>query len=383
MSLLQQEASLPKSKDSEDFIKYLNSLKVQMTLNNGVLILKDLGQLRQKFLSFFQQKDCPTKNKIVVFDFLVGFLENNYGSDYELQFTNHLLPYILSSCLTDKGEILESAEEVLEAFIRVPSQLAKIIDFVIENYMEKSNSVTITASIQLLTKYIEYHPKIISAECSSFINLMGVLCQLKNSKNKILEEEVMKVIMNFIQRFPATMKDVSIRMENNFLSQLIQQRNDDLNQSQGNKKLFFPKNSKKAKSLIKEAAKNYIKIEKEKTIQVSKAKFSPQKLIEKMNSFSEEENMVKMSKCELDSSYEEIKGSPSNKSHIPLSDNGLAFNIFPQNTIEDLQNPKISTEERIKLLEVMISFLKSAKGLNKNFHSTNSFLNFILNLLEK
>ena len=152
--------------DPEKLQKSLCELKEQMTLNNGVLVVKDLNQFRNNFINFFKinEKNYNNKNAILVFDFLTCFLENNYGGDYEVQFTTHLIPFIIKSCLTQTGKTHEAAEETLEAYIRVHSQLAQIIDYLVENELKSDNLSTVISGVEMILKYLEFHPKIISCE---------------------------------------------------------------------------------------------------------------------------------------------------------------------------------------------------------------------------
>jgi len=177
-----------------------------------------------------------------------------------------------------------------------------------------------------------------------------------------------EIITNFLKRFPATMKEVANKMDNESLKEMIKLRNSSLEYKKERKKQIILEISKE-----KERNKDN-KMHKD-SQSGTPASVKP--------SESESKIDLKLVKCKTPSKDNEEEEKSVSNSSIPLSDNGLAFNIFPQNTISEVLKENLPNEERIKLLEVMISFLKSARELNKNFHSSNSFLAFILNLLKK
>ena len=191
---------------------------------------------------------------------------------------------------------------------------------------------------------------------------------MKDSSEKELNEKGNEIMTNFLKRFPATMKEVANTMDNESLKEMIKLRNSSLEYKKERKKQIILEISK----------------EKERNKATKMHKDSPSGTPASSVKRSESESKIdlKLVKCKTPSKDNEEEKSISNSS-IPLSDNGLAFNIFPQNTISEVLKENLPNEERIKLLEVMISFLKSARELNKNFHSSNSFLAFILNLLKK
>lgn len=104
----------------------------------------------------------------------------------------------------------------------------------------KLDSSSICAGINLAVKNIEYHPKIISANSKSFISFIQELLILRNEKD---EPEVSKqaniILMNFLKRFPATMKEIANILDNrdvHSLSNLIKLRNDTLDYKKSKKR---------------------------------------------------------------------------------------------------------------------------------------------------
>ena len=81
---------------------------------------------------------------IPAFDFLTDFLTNNYGSDIQIQFTSYVIPEVLDICIICDNQTLESAEEILNAYIRTSKHLENVLDLLtskhIKSYDEEQES---------------------------------------------------------------------------------------------------------------------------------------------------------------------------------------------------------------------------------------------------
>lgn len=219
------------SQESADIQKALLSLHEKIAKNNGVLVMQNLGKLKSCFLKIFENLHSYSETKIItlMFEFLSNFLANNYGSDYQIQFTSYILPEIIKFCLSAKGDELDVAEEALEAYIRSHTQLGTVLDYIVTFILDSSEIELVISGIKLCTKNIEYHPKIISADSRPFITFIEKLCKLQSHSDTVLAGESRTVLMNFLKRFPATMKEVANEMEsrdNDELSKLIKLRNE-------------------------------------------------------------------------------------------------------------------------------------------------------------
>ncbi|CAI2371983.1 unnamed protein product [Moneuplotes crassus] len=291
-----------------------------------------------------------------------------------MQFTNHFLPSLFDTLFTREDEVLEAAEEAFDNYVRNHSQLAKVIDYLIDEYIKVKQPVSVIKVLQLIKRYIEYHPKVISVNCKSFVNLISALQSLKNSPEIALVAEVTDIFDDFFGRFPATMKDITTKIHKRKEKQII----DD------------------AKKLIKSSKTDHELSPKKLTINLDlKGRLSknlnlrnPSRAGTEQISTNKDEkehklSILKLHKISPCTSEDEEEKKVESKSLIPLSDNGLAFNIFPQNTIQELLKSGATPKEKSKLLDVMLSFLRSSKNLIKTFHSSNSFLSFIIKLLSK
>ena len=85
------------SEDPELITKALTLLQGKLASNNGVLVVKDLVKLKNGVVKIFESKDKLSNTKVLyhLFDFLTSFMTNNYGNDYELQFTSYILDELI------------------------------------------------------------------------------------------------------------------------------------------------------------------------------------------------------------------------------------------------------------------------------------------------
>ena len=195
--------------------------------------MRDLSKLRTAFLKVFEHKDKFKESKVFlkVFEFLSSFLTNNYGSDYEIQFTSHILFEVIKYLIEVNDNTIELADEALETYIRSFKQLENVIDLLLLKFLTSDNEDYILKGIKLAIKNIEYHPKIISASSKSFINFIETLWSLSKDSNKEIAKEAKSVVISFIKRFPATIKEISNIMESRDvmdLANLIKESNDSI-----------------------------------------------------------------------------------------------------------------------------------------------------------
>ena len=220
------------SSDDDKLIeKALLSLSEKLVKSSGVLVMRDLSKLRASFLKIFESRDKFKESKVFTktFEFLTSFFTNNYGSDYEIQFTSHVLQEIIKYCVEVDDNTIELAEETLETYIRSYKQLENVLDFLILKVFTSDDFNSIVKGIKLAVKNIEYHPKIISATSRTFINFIETLWNHIKGSNSLVAEESKAVILSFMKRFPATMKEISNEMDSrniDDLSKLIKERND-------------------------------------------------------------------------------------------------------------------------------------------------------------
>lgn len=166
---------------------------------------------------------------LTVFEFLSNFLAGNYSSDYEVQFTSHILPELINSTLEYQDKTLEAAEEALEAYIRSHKKLENVLDYLVRKPLSSDDPHLGISGIKLAIKNIEYHPKVISADSRSFITFIEKLCLLRGHKDTNLATEARTSLMEFLKRFPATMKEIANEMESRDikdLTKLIKIRNE-------------------------------------------------------------------------------------------------------------------------------------------------------------
>lgn len=204
--------------------------------------------------------------------------------------------------------------------------------------------------------------------------------------------------MNFLKRFPATMKEIANEMESrdsSELTKLIKLRNEAMKYNKAKKKLAKCKllDSDEKASMMKQLDQNAeMKLKetspKSKPLQTTAAKidFSPVKHLQTTSDGIDFKNLAQKVMDTKDAQVgenEEQKGLSSLVSLVALSDNNMAFNIFPKNTIHELLNESISSDERCKLLEITLSFMRSTKRLEEKFHSSASFSKFILAVIDK
>lgn len=380
------------SSDQPDEIESaLKNLQRYQYKNNGILVIKDLSKLKTGLLRIFENQKNYVDSKVMetLLNFLSSFLTNNYGNDYEVQLTSHILPNIIKCCLELTGSDLDIAKETLDVYTRTHRQLQTVLDYILTSILTQEDSGLIVKSIKLAAENIEYHPKIISADSRVFITFIEKMWDLRVHQDTAIASQARYIVMDFLKRFPATMKEIANEMEsreNDELSKLIRLRNETLHYKKNRKR-------KTAKSNIKiddEGSKNGSTPKDPqidgKSTKICQIDFSPTKMLKKTSDAANFQfavnNAIKMNLTKLDCE-EESKEPSKLESLIVLSEDNKAFDIFPPNMIKELANENTANEEKWKLLEVATSFLKSTKRLNQKFSSSASFANFIIALLDE
>jgi hypothetical protein len=223
--------------DTQLIKRGLLGLQDMLTKNNGVLVIRDLIKLKNGILSIMQKFKNGDDNEVLMqaFDFLVDFMANNYGSDMQIQFICFVVPEVIKLWLTLSGKVMENAEDALWAYIRDSKELEIVLNILttkhLSTYNGSQDSPPIIKCINLAIKNIEFHPKIISAKCKSFIDFIEWLIMLKMCENTDVSTKANTVLMNFIKRFPATIKEISNDLESRDISgltDLIKLRNESL-----------------------------------------------------------------------------------------------------------------------------------------------------------
>ena len=67
---------------------------------------------------------------------------------------------------------------------------------------------------------------------------------------------------------------------------------------------------------------------------------------------------------------------------IIVSDTDMAFNIFPYGSIKELVNLECTNEERHRILDLMLSHMKSISNIDDKFRTSASFAKFMIEVMD-
>lgn len=224
-----------------------------------------------------------------------------------------------------------------------------------------------------MVKYIEFHPKIISQDIQSFVEFISTLNSLKKSPEIAVAVEASDILDNFFTRFPATMKDIMIKVHQENKKRIMSDAKKIIKSSNTSQELSATNFSIKLENK-RRMSNNFHSnepVRAQKTLVTTKNG-------EKIGRIS----LLDLQRTNLTTSAAESKQKMSQQSLIPLSENGLAFGIFSQSVIQGLLKPRVPLEVKNRLIDGMLSELRSIENPSEAFSSSKQFLNLVQNLLK-
>lgn len=253
-----------------------------------------------------------------------------------------------------------------------------------------SDPTTLVNGIKLATKNIEYHPKIISANSRPFINFIEKLCEIKSKQGDQLHGKAREVLVNFLERFPATMKEIANEMEsreNNELSLLIKERNQSLN---------YEKKCNSVKKKVKPSFKEALEVEEAKLFakeKNDKAKSHVARMLEisptrKSSKHKDSLDFGKAGEGVIGIRLKDIttptetSNLSSLESLIVITGDDTAFDIFPLAIIRQLISERSTLKDRHTALDHISKALQSQNQLRGKFLTSVRFSKFILAILD-
>lgn len=121
----------------------------------------------------------------------------------------------------------------------------------------------------------------------------------------------------------------------------------------------------------------------EKYITVSTIDFSPVKNFRKTQEGNDfkfaAQNIIGITNQKVD---EVFKVSSPLLEMVIVSDTNMAFNLFPYGSIKELVNTDTTNEERQKMLDLMLSHIKSISNIDEKFKTAASFAKFMIEVID-
>ena len=195
-----------------------------------------------------------------------------------------------------------------------------------------------------------------------------------------------------MKRFSATIKEISNEMESrniDDLANLIKDKNDSAKYKSKNKKSIIKVPALEPKAEINNEESKILHSE-DKVIEVSDLEkllavdtldlspiTNPHKAAE-----GDDSMLTALNAVEIAPQIEQDSKTSSLLDKIIVSDTNMAFNFFPYGSIKELINAECTNDERHKMLDVMLTLMKSISNIDDKFKTSASFANFMIETMD-